>query len=79
MFGLSGYIYVPYVSIDLFSGSPIPATLRQDVYMYGMMEAGDEDAWNTLWARYEVATSAQDKLYLLRGLASTPHLWLIQR
>lgn len=53
--------------------------IRQDIYTYGMREEGGEREWNIMWKRYEASESAQEKLYLLRGLAQAPQLYLLQR
>ncbi|CAG5136569.1 unnamed protein product, partial [Candidula unifasciata] len=66
---------------DLFHGwlelnTSISVNLRSTVYKYGMYYSGSDSDWETIWAKYRVESSPQEKELLALSLANTkqPHL-----
>jgi glutamyl aminopeptidase len=58
----------------------VPLNLRREVYAFGMTASGGSEAsWTTVWNRYTVATSGQEKDNLLYSLSRTTSLTLIDR
>ncbi len=57
----------------------MPANLRPVVYRYGFGAVGGAHEWDVMWRRYENATTAQEKLYILSALSDSRDVWLIER
>lgn len=51
--------------------------LREVVYSHGMAETGNEEVWSWMLGLYKRESNAQEKLKLLRGLASITKPWIL--
>ena len=58
---------------------PVSSNLRLAVYSYGMRQRMDEGAFNTMWQRYQTATSGQDKTVIIRAIAQTQNISHVHR
>ncbi len=58
-------------------GSNIPSNLRKAVYCTAIA-AGNEKEWNFLWAQYLKSNNANEKSNILKGLACSKEIWILQ-
>jgi aminopeptidase N len=59
------------------SDSNIPANLRKTVYCTAIA-AGDEKEWNFLWEQYLKSNNANEKSNILKALACSREIWILQ-
>uniref|UniRef100_A0A1W7RAZ8 Aminopeptidase n=1 Tax=Hadrurus spadix TaxID=141984 RepID=A0A1W7RAZ8_9SCOR len=57
----------------------VPSHVRMQVYSYGMSELGNDDYWYMMWERFLEEPSAQERDYLMYGLAQVRHPHLLNR
>lgn len=56
----------------------IPKDVRAAVYSHAV-SVGGEDVWEFLWQRYLNANLSTERNYILRALAATKEIWLLNR
>ena len=59
------------------NGDDVPVDLRNNVYGHGMSLVGDFDTWTWMLNRYKAETNPQEKIKLMRGLASIRVPWIL--
>ncbi len=63
---------------DPDKNNPIAPSLRSTVYC-SALEKGDEKQWGFLWRRYKNSNNAGEQKTILRALACTNEVWILQQ